>query len=116
MTSDFTITGLTELFKEKIIEVEEEPEFQRSAEKMKYAIDKSGEPLVKLAVGNVPVDYDLWEGLRNPAVVGLHPAGLTEIWEYYANRRRQKLTKPADRPSFRYRVLSNTLSRTTAGL
>jgi len=91
MTSDFTITGLTELFKEKIIEVEEEPEFQRSAEKMKYAIDKSGEPLVKLAVGNVPVDYDLWEGLRNPAVIGLHPAGLPEIWEYYANRRKQKV-------------------------
>jgi len=79
------------MFKEKIIELQEEPEFQRSTEKIKYATDKNKEPLVKLAVGNVPVNYDLWKGLRNPAVVGLHPAGLPEIWEYYANRRKQKV-------------------------
>ena len=91
MISDFTINGLTQIFKEKIIEVQEEPEFQRSTEKIEYATNKKREPLVKLAVGNVPIDYDLWEGLRNPAVVGLHPAGLTEIWEFYADRRKQKV-------------------------
>ena len=91
MISDITINGLTQIFKEKILEVQEEPEFQRSTETIKHAIDNNEEPLVKLAVGNVPIDYDLWEGLRNPAVVGLHPAGLPEIWEFYANRRKQKV-------------------------
>ncbi len=66
MSSDVTVNGLTQIFKEKLIEVQEEPEFQRSIEKIKYAIDENGEPLVKLAVGNVPLDYDLWQGLRNP--------------------------------------------------
>ncbi len=91
MSSDVTVNGLTQIFKEKLIEVQEEPEFQRSTEKTKYATDKNGEPLVKLAIGNVPLDYDLWQGLRNPAVAGLYPAGLPEIWEFYANRRKQKV-------------------------
>ncbi len=91
MSNDVTLKGLTRIFKEKIIEVQEEPEFQRSAEKIKYAADENGEPLVKLAVGNVPLDYDLWQGLRNPAVVGLYPAGLSEIWEFHANRRKQQV-------------------------
>jgi ferredoxin len=33
----------------------------------------------------------LWEGLRNPAIIGLYPAGLRDIWEYYSNRRKQKV-------------------------
>ena len=91
MVIDVTVDELTRIFKERLTEVEEEPEFQRSAEKIKYATDENGEPLVKLSIGNVPVDYDLWKGLRNPAVIGLHPAGLPEIWEFYANRRKQKV-------------------------
>jgi len=76
---------------EKLAEITEEPEFLRKTEKLKYAADKDGLPLVKLAVGNMPLDYDLWEGLRNPATIGLHPAGLPEIWEFYANRRKKKI-------------------------
>ncbi len=91
MPNDVTVNELTQLFKGKIIEVQEEPEFQRSMDKIKYATDKNGEPLLKLAIGNIPLDYDLWQGLRNPAVVGLHPAGLPEIWEFYANRKKQKV-------------------------
>ena len=79
MVIDVTVDELTRIFKERLTEVEEEPEFQRSAEKIKYATDENGEPLVKLSIGNMPVDYDLWRGLRNPAVIGLHPAGLPEI-------------------------------------
>ena len=91
MVIDVTVDELTRIFKERLTEVEEEPEFQRSAEKIKYATDENGEPLVKLSIGNVPVDYDLWKELRNPAVIGLHSAGLPEIWELYANRRKQKV-------------------------
>ncbi len=98
MANDVTVNGLTQIFKEKVREVQEEPEFQRSMEKTKYAADENGEPLVKLAIGNVPLDYDLWQGLRNPSVIGLHPAGLSEIWEFYANRRKEKVDE-AGRPT-----------------
>ena len=91
MTISLDVNGLTQIFKEKLTEVQEEPEFRRTTEKIKYTTDKKGEPLVKLAVGNVPLDYDLWQGLRNPAVVGLYPAGLQEIWDFYANRRKEKV-------------------------
>jgi hypothetical protein len=85
-----TVKAVSELFKNRIIELQEEPEFQWKKESVKYAIDKNGEPLVKVAIGNVPLNYDLWEGLRNPATIGLHPAGLKEIWEYYANKRKKR--------------------------
>ena len=88
MINDFSVNGMTKIFKEKILELQDEPEFQRSIEKTKFATDKNSDPAVKLAVGNVPLDYDLWEGLRNPALIGIYPAGLREIWEFYANRRR----------------------------
>ena len=34
MSGDITVTGLTQLFKEKVVEVQEEPEFQRSTEQI----------------------------------------------------------------------------------
>jgi len=88
---EVTAKGLTDVFKEKIAELREEPEFQWSLERRKDAMEESGEPCVKVAVGNVPLDYDLWKGLRNPAVVGLHPAGLQEIWEFYVNRKKERV-------------------------
>jgi hypothetical protein len=91
MGIDLTVKTLIDIFKDKIAELQEEPEFQWSVERTKYAIDENGEPCVKLAVGNVPLDYDLWRGLRNPAVVGLYPAGLQEIWEFCANRKKERV-------------------------
>lgn len=88
---EITVRKITDIFKEKILELQEEPEFQWGKGKIKYAIDESGGPCVKLAIGNVTLDYDLWDGLRNPAVVGLYPAGLQEIWEFYANRRKERV-------------------------
>lgn len=88
MEVDVTVKKLGDLFKEKIIELQDEPEFQWKREGIKYAVDEKGEPCLKLTMGNVPLDYDLWEGLRNPALVGLYPVGLREIWEFFANRRK----------------------------
>lgn len=88
MGLDFTVASLRDLFSEKIMELQDEPEFQWKREKVKYAVDKNQKPCVKLAVGNVPLDYDLWKGLKNPALVGLYPVGLREVWEFYANRRK----------------------------
>jgi hypothetical protein len=60
------------------------------AGEVKYALDGEGEADVKVAAANVPLDYDLWDGLRNPAGLGLHPAGLREVWEFYAWRTASK--------------------------
>ena len=76
---------------DRIMELQEEPEFQWSRDRITYAVDGGGDPMVKLTLGNVPLDYDLWEGLRNPAVVGLYPAGLREIWEFHANRTKDRV-------------------------
>ena len=100
MDVDITQKGIENAFKEKILELQEEPEFQCNREQIKYAADGDGAPIVKVAVGNVPVDYDLWEGLRNPAVVGLHPIGLREIWEFYSNRVKQKIDENGRRTIF----------------
>lgn len=89
--NSLTVEGITQLYKNRIMELEEEPEFQWKTESIKYAVDEDGEPLVKVAVCNVPMDYDLWEGLRNPATVGLYPTSLKEFWEYHANRRRERV-------------------------
>ena len=92
MRTDLTFERLTDMFKGRIAELQEEPEFQWSRERIQYATEEDGEePSVKVAIGNVPLTYDLWEGLRNPAVIGLYPAGLQEIWEFYANRRKDSV-------------------------
>jgi len=88
---NISVDDISNVFKEKITELQEEPEFQWNLARTTYETDEDGKPLVKIAVGNVPLDYDLWAGLRNPAVLGLHPAGLREIWEFYANRRRPRV-------------------------
>jgi hypothetical protein len=90
MTDGLNHRQLSSLFAETIAELQIEPEFLRGDDRRQYAVGDDGSPQVKLAVGNVPVDYDLWQDLRNPAVLGIYPAGLQEIWEFYANRRKQK--------------------------
>ena len=90
MGSNITLETISRLLTEKVLELQAEPEFQKTSGR-DFAADTEGNPLIKVAIGNVPLDYDLWEGLRNPAVVGIYPAGLPELWEFYANRRKQKV-------------------------
>lgn len=77
---------LVDLFTKKVVELQQEPEFQWSKDRITYRTVDGEKPEIKLAVGNVPLEYDLWEGLRNPAQLGLYPAGLKDIWEYYAHK------------------------------
>ena len=91
MRIELSVKTLAEMFKERIVELLEEPEFQWGAERTQHAVDENGEPCVRLAIGNVALDYDLWKGLKNPAVVGLYPAGLKEIWEFQANRKKERV-------------------------
>lgn len=78
--------NLIRMFQEKITELQEEPEFARD-QRIPYARENET-PEVKVAVGNVSLDHDLWKELRNPAVVGLYPAGLQQIWEFFAHKRK----------------------------
>ena len=84
MGGNLSLPAITELIARNIKAVRDDPSF--CAGEVKYALDGTGEPDVKAAAANVPLDYDLWDGLRNPAGVGLHPIGLRDIWEFYAWR------------------------------
>ena len=86
-----SVDNLSSLIQEKVLELHEEPEFQWNETRTTYRTDSDGKPQIKVAIGNVPLDYDLWEGLRNPATVGLHPIGLEEAWGYYANKRKDRV-------------------------
>jgi ferredoxin len=86
-----SVDNLSDVIQKKILELHEEPEFQWDPTRTTYNTDDQGNPGIKIAVGNVPLDYDLWKGLRNPAVIGLHPIGLKQIWAYYANIRKERV-------------------------
>ena len=86
-----SVDNLSDVIQKKILELHEEPEFQWAPTRTTYSTDDQGNPRIKIAVGNVPLDYDLWKGLRNPAVIGLHPVGLEQIWAYYANIRKERV-------------------------
>jgi hypothetical protein len=87
---EITVKTINQELIGSITGLQAEPEFQRTGGP-EYAVDPSGVPQIKVAIGNVPLEYDLWEGLRNPAVVGIYPVGLPDLWEFYANRRKPKV-------------------------
>ncbi|MBU7042948.1 MAG: hypothetical protein HXS47_05090, partial [Theionarchaea archaeon] len=85
-SSVLTEYSLSHTFSRTILELTSEPRFQRT-DRIGYAIDRHNRPAVKLAAAQVPLTYDLWKDLRTPAGIGLHPAGIKEIWEFYAHKR-----------------------------
>ncbi|MBT3272202.1 MAG: hypothetical protein HN368_03530 [Spirochaetales bacterium] len=82
--------SLTSLLKKTVSELSIQPEFAWEDGIQTFATDPDDSPAVRVGVGCCSPDFDLWDGLRNPAAVGLYPAGFEEIWDYYANRRKQK--------------------------
>ncbi len=90
MLNEITVKTINQELAERILELQAEPEFQKT-KGPECAVGPDGVPQIRAAIGNVPLEYDLWEGLRNPAVIGIYPAGLPELWEFYANRRKQKV-------------------------
>jgi hypothetical protein len=81
---NLSLSAITKLIASNIKALRDDPSF--CAGEVKYSLDSAGEPEVKVAGANVLLDYDLWDGLRNPAGIGLHPASLRDIWEFYAWR------------------------------
>ncbi len=80
--------------------LKEEPEFS-GTHRPPFELDEDGLPAGRAGVANCSLDFDLWKDLRNPAVVGLHPAGLEEIWEYYACNMASALDPGGRRTMFR---------------
>ena len=70
---------LEKLLMEKILQLNAQPEFQWQEDHTIYEQDSDGSPAVRVSVAGCPVDFDLWAGLRNPAIVGVFPAGFREI-------------------------------------
>ncbi|UCF97568.1 MAG: hypothetical protein JSV89_20700 [Spirochaetaceae bacterium] len=85
-----TRNSVEELLKEKIRHLSAQPEFQWKEDYTIFEQDSDGSPAVRAAVAVCSADFDLWEGLRNPAKIGVFPAGFREIWEYYAGNRKKR--------------------------
>ena len=83
----------------KVAQIRNKPEYLWADGRRNHRLDGGGEAAVKVAVANCALDYDLWEGLRNPALVGLHPIGLRQIWAYYAMNDIKK-TRPDGTPNY----------------
>jgi len=49
-----------------------------------YKTDAHGRAAVKVAVANCDLDFDLWQGMRNPATIGRFPLDLRQLWEFFA--------------------------------
>ncbi len=75
---------LTSLLKEKMATLLKKPKYRWWDERSLYEPDADDLPLIKVAMGHCPSTYDLWQGIRGPATVGLHPATFQDIWDYYA--------------------------------
>ncbi len=76
---------------EKVEELVEQPEYRWGGDERTFAVDGQGRPAVRVGIANCELDFDIWEGLRNPATVGMHPVGLRELWEFYAHHRKRNV-------------------------
>ncbi len=111
MGVSITVKGIEQVFQDRVAELLDEPEYKTDANHDLYALDPDGTPIVKAAAGNVPLSYDLWEGMRNPASIGFFPAGLPEFWEYYAHRRKRTVDETGRRSIFQIPVSYESASK-----
>ena len=84
--SDFTIARATlqERLAGKVEEVAGEPEYGWSSPFRSFMTDDEGVPVVRVAIASCAPDVDIWEGLRSPAHVGMHPLTPRDVWMHYA--------------------------------
>ncbi len=89
-TRDIDRATLTRLLADKVAEISVQPEYRWADGRTNFAVDTDGAPAVRVGVLNCGLDCDLWKGLRNPAMIGLYPVGLPQIWGFYANNRKRR--------------------------
>jgi ferredoxin len=82
--SPLTRDALQEALTRKVAEVVREPEHHWGGGIRSYMTEGRGLPVVRVAATNCASDFDLWQGLRSPALVGMYPIGLRDIWMHYA--------------------------------
>ena len=75
---------LQDLLQSKVAEVIAEPAFNWQSGFCTYRTDDAGAPLVRLAMVNCRIDMDIWHGLRSPALIGMYPLTLADIWTHFA--------------------------------
>lgn len=68
----------------KVMEVAREPEYVWGDGFRSFMTDENDRPVVRLAAANCRIEMDIWQGLRSPALVGMYPIGLPEVWMHYA--------------------------------
>ena len=81
---ELTQFNIEAALRRKVEEIRRKPEYLWADGRRNHKVNDEGKAAVKAAVANCTLDFDLWKGLRNPALIGRHPVGLREIWEYYA--------------------------------
>ena len=75
---------LQALLTQKVTEVAREPEYSWGDSFRSFMTDDDATPVVRMGIANCLPDMDIWEGLRNPAQVGMYPIGLRDVWMHYA--------------------------------
>lgn len=81
------------MLQQKIKEVAGEPEYSWQHSTNSYMTDDKGDPVVRVAVANFSPEFDIWQHLRSPAMVGRYPLSPADIWEHYAAANFQR-TRP----------------------
>ena len=79
-------SSLTTLLEEKLARLIRQPKYHWPADSVPYQRDEAGLPLIKVAMGSCPSDFDLWQDVRGPATVGNYPATLKDIWDFYVGQ------------------------------
>jgi ferredoxin len=94
-----TRSNVESALRAKIEEIRGKPEYFWASGWRNHRVNDEGEASVKASVANCTLDFDLWKGLRNPALIGRHPLGLREVWEFYAANDIKK-TRPDGTPNY----------------
>ncbi len=77
-------TSLEELLQNKVSQVINEPAYNWNGPFSSFMTDTEHKPAVRVSIINFSLDTDIWEGLRSPAHVGMHPVTPADIWRHYA--------------------------------
>ncbi|MCP4540091.1 MAG: hypothetical protein GY832_23380 [Chloroflexi bacterium] len=77
-------SSLQDLLQNKVNQVINEPEYHWNGPFSSFMTDEENKPVVRVSIINFSLDTDIWEGLRSPAQVGMHPVMPADIWRHYA--------------------------------
>ena len=81
---EISSSSVRSLFEEKINEIAKEPEYAWGGDFKSFMVDRNGRPVVRVGIANCDPDTDIWDGLRNPANVGMYPLTPDDIWKHHA--------------------------------